>query len=1128
MTFDELLAHVIELLQRQGRVSYGALKRRFELDEEYLQDLKDELIDAQQLALDEDGRILIWRGNLAKNGTKNGPTERSGLQAPVSTYAEAERRQLTVLFCDLVGSTALSEQLDPEELRDLLRAYQEACAVVTDRFEGSIAQYLGDGILIYFGYPTAHEDGAARAVYAGLGIIEAVRLLNPRLSQPIEVRIGIHTGLVVVGEMGGGSKRERLALGETPNIAARMQGLARPDSVVLSAATHRLVAGLFDCQDVGSHQLKGISAPIAAYHVRGESEVRSRFEVSMSKGLTPLVGREEEQRVLLECWEQAKVGTGRVALLSGEPGIGKSRLVQELKEYVSMEGAACIEFRCSPYHQNSAYYPLLTHLQRLLEFAKSDAPAARLTKLARALAHYRFPEADTLSLLADLLSLPQPDGALPLTLSPQKQKQKTQEALVAWIFEEAGRAAVNCVWEDLHWADPSTLEVLTLALDRVSASRLLVLLTFRPGFAPPWQIREYFNQLILTRLGRSEIESMVKQVTGRKAFPAEVLNQIVVKTDGVPLFVEELTKMVLESGLLQEGQDRYELAGPLPPLAIPATLQDSLMARLDRLAPVREIAQVGATLGREFSYELLHAVCPVDEERLRQGLQQLVEAELVYQQGVPPQAVYLYKHALIRDTAYQSLLKSRRRQYHQQIAQVLEERFPDTKETQPELVAYHYTEANLISEAIPYWQSAGQRAVQRSANPEAISHLTKGLELLETLPKTPEHVQQELILQLTLGTPLIASKGNASLEVEKAYTRARELCQQLGETPQLFPTLSGLWRFYFVRAELKVALELGEQLLRLAQSAQQSELLLAAHLALGYTLVTLGELAPAREHLQQGLVLYNPEQHRAHAHMYGQDPGMACLSHLAWALWMLGYPDQALNRSQAAITLARGLSHPHSLVFALYCAAALHQFRREAQATRDLADATITVSTEQGFAFFLATATVLQGWACAQQGQAEMAVTQMHRSLAGMRAMGAEFERPHFLALLAEAYEEMGQIDEGLNTLVEAIAAANKTEERLYEAELYRLKGQLTLQRKVHEPKSKAEEAEACFFKAIDIARKQQAKSFELRAAVSLACLWRSQGKREEARLLLSDIYGWFTEGFDTNDLQQAKALIED
>ena len=396
---------------------------------------------------------------------------------------------------------------------------------------------------------------------------------------------------------------------------------------------------------------------------------------------------------------------------------------------------------------------------------------------------------------------------------------------------------------DLHWADPSTLEVLTLALEQVSASRLLVLLTFRPDFAPPWQIRDCFNQLMLARLGRSEIESMVKQVTCGKAFPAEVLNQIVVKTDGIPLFVEELTKMVLESGLLQEGQDRYELVGPLPPLAIPATLQDSLMARLDRLAPVREIAQVGATLGREFSYELLHAVCPVDEESLRQGLQQLVEAELVYQQGVPPQAVYFFKHALIRDTAYQSLLKSRRRQYHQQIGQVLEERFPDARETQPELVAYHYTEANLISEAIPYWQSAGQSAVQRSANAEAISHLTKGLELLETLPKTPEHVQQELILQLTLGTPLIASKGNASLEVEKAYTRARELCQQLGETPQLFPALSGLWRFHFVRAELKAALELGEQLLRLAQSAQRSELLLAAHVALGYTLVTLGELA---------------------------------------------------------------------------------------------------------------------------------------------------------------------------------------------------------------------------------------------------------------------------------------------
>ena len=1128
MTFEELLVQVTELLHREGRVSYGALRRRFGLDDAYLQDVKDELVDAQQVALDEDGKVLIWRGHMLKEGTEKGSGEQPRPESLASLHSEAERRQLTVLFCDLVGSTALSEQLDPEELRELVRAYQEACAVVTDRFEGSIEQYLGDGVVIHFGYPSAHEDDAARAVHAGLGIIEALQLLNTRLSQPLQVRIAVHTGLVVVGEMGRGGKHEQLALGETPNIAARLQQLARPNTLVLSVATYRLVAGLFECQNLGFHQLKGISTPMEVYEVRGESEARSRFDVAVRKGLTPLVGREKERRMLLECWEQAKNGTGQVALLSGEPGIGKSRLMQELKEHVSMEGATGIELHCSPYHRNSAYYPLISHLQRFLQFDSADAPTARLKKLARTLDNYRFPETDTLSLLADLLLLPKLDGATPLTLSPQRLKQKTQEALVAWIIEEAERAAVNCVCEDLHWADPSTLEVLTLALDQVPTSRLLMLLTFRPDFAPPWQTLEYFNQLILTRLGRSEIESMVKQVTGGKAFPAEVLNEIVVKTDGVPLFVEELTKMVLESGLLQEGQDRYELAGPLPPLAIPATLQDSLMARLDRLASVREIAQLGATLGREFSYELLHAVCPVDEERLRQGLQQLADAELVYQQGAPPHAVYLFKHALIRDTAYQSLLKSRRRQYHQQIAQVLEERFLDAKEIQPELVAYHYTEANLISEAIPYWQSAGQNAVQRSANTEAISHLTKGLELLESLPKTPEYLQQELTLRLTLGTPLLASKGNASPEVEETYSRARELCQQLGETPQLFPTLSGLWRFHFVRAELQTARELGEQLFHLAQSVQNPELLLAAHVALGYTLVNLGELVPAREHLEQGLILYDPEQHRSHALLYGQDPGMACLSFLAWALWMLGYPDHALARSQEAISLARVSSHPYSLAFALNSAAVLHQFRREVQAVQEQAEASVALCTEQGFAFFLATATVLQGWVRAQQGQAEVGVTQMHRILAGLRAMGAEIERPHFLALLAESYEKMEQIEDGLNALVQAIAAANKTEERLYEAELYRLQGQLILQRQVQDPKSKFEEAESCFFKAIAVARQQQAKSLELRATVSLAHLWRGQGKEAEAHQRLSDIYGWFTEGFDTTDLQQARALIEE
>jgi class 3 adenylate cyclase/tetratricopeptide (TPR) repeat protein len=891
MTFEEILEQVREQLQREGRVAYRILKRRFDLSDDDLEDLKADLIDAKRVAVDEEGKVLVWVGDVAVASSQL-PVASSQPLAPSTQHPSGERRQLTVMFCDLVGSTALSTQLDPEELQEVVRAYQEICTVVIRRYEGHLAQHLGDGLLVYFGYPTAHEDDARRAVRAGLEIIQALRKWVPSplvgegqaqsracqqaayiplphgrgsdlfLPRHLQVRIGIHTGLVVIGEIGSSAKREILALGETPNIAARLQGLAEPDTVVLSAVTHRLVQGLFECQDLGPQMLKGISTPLSVYWVIRESEAQSRFEVAVKTGLTPLVGREEELGLLQRRWEQAKERAGQVVLLSGEAGIGKSRLVQALKEQVLAEGATRIEFRCSPYHQNSAFYPIIEHLQRLLQFAPHDTPQARLTKLQEALTAYHFPQADTLPLLASLLSLPHPEGAPPLTLSPQKQKQKTQEALVTWIVEESEQAAVFCTWEDLHWADPSTLEVLTLYLEQIPTARIFTVLTCRPEFIPPWRPHSHLTQLTLSRLGRQQVEAMVEQVTGGKALPAEVLQQIVAKTDGVPLFVEELTKTVLE----QQGRAIHE--SPLQ-LGIPSTLQDALMARLDRLASVREVAQVGAVLGREFSYELLHAVSLFDEGMLQQGLRQLVEAELIYQRGLPPQATYLFKHALIQDTAYQSLLKSRRQQLHQQIAQMLAERFSETVETQPELLAHHYTEASLIAQAIPYWQRAGERATQRSANVEAISHLTKGLELLKTLPDTLERAQQELTLQIALGTPLMASKGYGASEVEHLYTRARELCRQVSETPQLVPVLWGLTSFYGIKGDVQTATELAEQLMRLAQSLQDPVALLIAHRLRGVHLFFSGESTLARTHLEQGIALYDRQHHHALAFLYG-------------------------------------------------------------------------------------------------------------------------------------------------------------------------------------------------------------------------------------------------------------------
>jgi class 3 adenylate cyclase/tetratricopeptide (TPR) repeat protein len=1144
MTFDEILTQVVELLQRQGRVSYGALKRRFALDDDYLQDLKDELIDAQRVALDEDGKVLVWIG---ASPVPSSTSQVSGSQTPDSRLqtldprlSAGERRQLTVMFCDVVGSTALSTQLDPEELRAVIQAYREICATVIRRFEGHLAKYIGDGLLVYFGYPLAHEDDAQRAVRAGLSILAELPRLNARLQStvgahsraPLQIRIGIHTGLVVAGEMGVGDQPEPLAIvGETPNLAARLQQEAQPNTVVISAATYHLIQGYFECADLGLREVKGASAPLQVYHVLDESGIQGRLEVAARRGLTPLVGLEPEVRLLLECWEQVKEGQGQVVLLSGEAGIGKSRLVRVLRERIAGEAPVWLECRCSPYHQNSALYPIIDLVQRVLGFTRDDSPEEKLRKLEVGAVREPPLQPEAIPLFASLLSLPLPERYPPLNLTPQRQKQKTLEAMLTWLLAEAEWQPVAFIVEDLHWADPSTLEFLGLLIDQVPTARLLTILAFRPEFTPPWTLHSHFIHLTLQRLPRKQVEEIVEKIRGDKVLPAEVVQQIVAKTDGVPLFVEELTKMVVESGLSVGATH----ASPIP-LGIPATLHDALMARLDRLRGAKEIAQLGATLGREFSYEMLHTVSPLDGAALQQGLRQLVEAELLYQRGLPPQATYLFKHALIQDAAYQSLLKSTRQQYHRQIARVLEGRFPETKETQPELLARHYTEAGLIAQAIPYWQKAGQRAVQRSVNVEAIAHLTKGMELLSTLPDTPERAQQELTLQITLGAPLIATKGYSAPEVGKVYTRARELCRQVGETPQLVPVLDGLRVFYITQGEFQTARELAEQIMRLAQSVQDPALLQRGHVVLGEVLYWLGGLAPARGHFERAIALYDPRQPRSPWEWL--DAKVPPLSYAALALWMLGYPDQALKRSQEALTLAQELSHPFSLAWALHCAAWLHQCRREVQATQEQAEALIALCTEQGFPFWLAPGIRFRSWALAEQGQGEEGIAQvrLRQGRTAGRFTRASVGRSHSLALLAEVCGQVEQAEEGLVLLADALAVG----ERYYEAELYRLKGQLTLQKfQVSGSKFQVEdslgssvqrlesEAEECFLKAIEVARHQQAKSLELRAVMSLSRLWQSQGKKEEAHRMLAEIYGWFTEGFDTKDLQEAKALLD-
>jgi class 3 adenylate cyclase/predicted ATPase len=1142
MSFEEILDQAIAMLQRRGRVTYRLLKRQFQLDDDTLADLLAELRYAHREAISEDEQGIVWMGGAAVFPTppppalqpfqlsvsQEAPAPQADVTSTTPQSSDAERRQLTVMFCDLVDSTTLSSRLDPEEYRDVVRAYQQVCTDVIQRYEGHIAQLLGDGLLVYFGYPQAHEDDARRAVRTGLGILDAMGALNTRLQRDkgleLALRLGIHTGLVVVGAMGSSGRQEQLALGETPNVAARMQGLAASNTLVVSRATYRLIQGYFACQDLGEQTLRGVAEPIAVYRVLRESGAISRLDIAQPRGLTPLVGRASEVALLQERWAQVKAGHGHVVLLTGDAGIGKSRLVHMLKEHVANQPHICWECRSLSYFENTALFPLTDLFQRLLRFQAEDTPDEKFGKLTQMLSQYRLPLEESVPLFAPLLSLPLPEHHYPpLNLSPQRQRQKTLETIVAILLELAEHQPVLFILEDLHWTDPTTLELVNLLVEQIPTISILALLTCRPTFQPSWHHRSYLTEITVNRLSHAQVEQIVTGITNGKTFPTEVLQQIIAKTDGVPLFVEEITKALLESGHLKEVNGHYDLAGSFSTFTIPATLQDSLMARLDRLVTAKAVAQYAAVIGRQFPFELLQAVLQLDEAILQYELGRLVEAEIVYHRGVPPQATYTFKHALIQDAAYESLLKGTRQQYHQRIAQVLEIQFPETAEAEPELLAHHYTEGGLIEQALPSWQRAGEHASDRSAHLEAISHFTTGIELLKTLPGTPARTQQALTLYIALGSALQMAKGVAAPEVEHAYTQAHALCQQVGETPELVSVLHGLWRFYVLRPQLHTARELAETLLHLAQRTDDHALAVIAHYALGVTQFYLGGLPAARQHLEEGIARYTPEQRRALVFRIGSDPGVNCRLYAAWTLWFLGYPEQALARLHDGLALAHELGHPYSLALAQCLAATVYQFRWDMPAVYEHAEAAVALSTEQGFPLWTAWGTSLREWALAMQGQGEAGVAPVRPGITALRATGQALVVPYLCTLLADVADHLGHTEDGLQALAEAHTLVEQHEERWWEAEIYRLRGVLLL-RQTGTPQ---EEAEACFQRALDVACRQEAKSLELRAAMSLGRLWQQQGKRAEARELLAPVYSWFTEGFDTADLQEAKALLE-
>ena len=1033
--------------------------------------------------------------------------------AIAATATADERRHLTVMFCDVVGSTALSERLDPEDLQDVLRAYQVACAAVVARYEGDVRQYLGDGLLVYFGYPLAHEDDARRAVLAGLEMIEAVGDLNHELERRhdlrVQVRIGIHSGLVVVGEMGHGETV--LGVGETPNVAARIQGLADPDSVAVSEATRRLVDGFFEFAPAGNHTVKGISRPLPVYRVL------RRVDPDASRDTTPtsLVGRDEEERLLLERWSDAVNGRGQVVLVSGEAGVGKSRLVRALRAGAE-SSAEWLEARCSPYHQNTVLHPVIDLLERQVSIDRTR-PDDSVRRLERMLDERAMRTDDVLPFVAALLSLPLPDWYAPLNVAPPERRQRTLEAIIAYLAPPTATRPTAVVVEDLHWADPSTLDLLRELATRAVRSRLLLILTYRSELRVEWPPGEHLTEVTLGRLTAPDVRRIVDRITEGRTLPAEVLEQIIAKTDGVPLFVEELTKTVLESGYLEPQDGHYALRATLSPLAIPTTLHDSLAARLDRLASGKQVAQLVATVGREFGYELVRAVSPFDASTLHEGLDRLVSAGLLQQSGSPPAATYAFKHALIQEAAYDSLLKSRRREYHERIARALEESNRDIASAQPELLAHHYTEAALAEPAVAYWREAGRRAIERSANAEAEADLRKALELLGTLGETVDRRREELELQVALGTALVATRGYGAPEVEPVYQRALELARTVGGDVTLFRTLYGLLSFYLARGRLRPAHELGEQLLAIADAAGDEGLVLVADFSLGMCHYYRGEPEPARTRLEHGIELYDPGRHAQLRFRYVFDPGIGCRRSVALTLWLLGLPEQARRRSLEAMALAEELSHPYGLAAALYFAAVLHQYRREPTEAERRADAAIAIGREHAFAYWITCGSALRGWARAAQGDAA-GVDELAEVIARSVASGMELNHPYWLALLAEAHRSAGDGEAGARAAGDALAAAERTGERCWEADVHRVRGELLLG-------SSRDDAERSLRRALDVARRQSALSLELRAATSLARLLR-ENQQDEALALLGDTYSTFTEGFETRDLEEARVLL--
>jgi class 3 adenylate cyclase/predicted ATPase len=1031
---------------------------------------------------------------------------------------EPEVRQITVMFCDLIGSTELSEKLDPEDLRTLIDAYRKVCGAAINRYDGQVASYAGDGVMAFFGWPRAHEDDAVRAVHAALAILSEITNIPGPVT--LSSRLGICSGRVVVGQTSGpGGSME--AVGETPNIAARLQTLAAPNTLLVSDSTQRLASGAFDFQDLGFRELKGITKPLRVYRVLSAKHSATRFEAAHVSSLCPLVGRSTELNLLLDRWQKIKEADGQVVLLSGIPGVGKSRLIHELKSNIQNEPHFLLNYQCSPYHSQSAFFPVIEQIEIATQLTAANTDADKFSKVKAYLSSLMDDPAESASLIARLLSISIEDQSGLSTLTPQQIKNRTVDKLLEMILSLSAKRPTLCIFEDVHWIDPSTLELLDLAISRIDRARILLVVSHRPEFRHTWSTRATVHSL--TRLSRSEVTRMIKELLREGSLSQQILDQIIEKADGVPLFIEELTTSVISTPKQNRQQinDSVEPT-PLGAAKVPETLHDALMERLDRVAHGRRLAQVAAVIGREFSYDLLSAASRTDETDLHSALSQLEEADVIYRTGVSPSVRFAFKHVLLRDAVYNSLLRGKRREIHADIAAVLETHFHEAVENRPEILAYHYSQAGNNELAIRCWRESGRRALANSANVEAIGHFRNALQLLKALPDTPQRNKEEIEIQLALGIPLIAVQGYPAAETREAFSRARMLCLNLDSPPEYFQALFGLWGHSWMGGKNDDSLAMANEFLAKSREKSDSILSMVAHRVMGSTLLTIGEFENSRGHFEKSIELSKTGRRQSVYALYMVEPQVASLLLLSWDLWFLGYPDQSLARVSEALALARDFAQPYSIAFAHYMTSVVHLLRGDPARALESAERSLEMSREQRFSLYVLLSTISRGRALGELGRLQEAVTEIQTGIVEGRRTGVGFMLPMMYSWLADVHAQSGDNETAVSIVEQTLRDISDATGRSWEAELHRQRAGILL---ALNP-SKITEAELYFKKAIEVARRQNSKSMELRAATSLAKLWRQHERIDEARELIEPIYCWFKEGAATADLQLARDFL--